>query len=222
MNKFLLITVFTILYTSAFAANTAQFVDANGNDVSGKTVEAFVSTEENPLTQELTYVAYSNLSFKNTENEDAFVKITSNISELSNGTHQICFGSCIYHDKVGEYSQGANAVPVAANSAMPLAAEWIPADGATSGQCVVEYKAAFFSETPPFSYEYLADGPSVKVIYKFDGSGGINNLHADRKVVAESYYDLLGCQIENPNSGIYIKRMIYNDGSVKAVKVHVK
>lgn len=51
---------------------------------------------------------------------------------------------------------------------------------------------------------------------------GIKNIAADAEVVSSAYFDLQGRRIANPASGLYIRRDVFSDGSVKAVKTVVK
>ena len=65
--------------------------------------------------------------------------------------------------------------------------------------------------------EYASDivqmvGPDVSV----------DSLNADRKPVAETWYDLSGRRVANPANGIYIRRIEYSDGSTRSLKTVLK
>ena len=49
--------------------------------------------------------------------------------------------------------------------------------------------------------------------------GGIESLASDKNVISETYYDLQGRVIANPESGIYVKSTLYDDGSIINTKV---
>ena len=50
----------------------------------------------------------------------------------------------------------------------------------------------------------------------------VDSLNADRKPVAETWYDLSGRRVANPANGIYIRRIEYSDGSTRSLKTVLK
>ena len=49
---------------------------------------------------------------------------------------------------------------------------------------------------------------------------GVDNVAAP--VVSVSYYNLMGVQVNQPEAGVAIKRIVRADGSIEAVKVLIK
>jgi hypothetical protein len=50
-------------------------------------------------------------------------------------------------------------------------------------------------------------------------STGINNIAVDKSVKSEVYYDLTGRRVANPENGLFIKKVTYNDNTVKVSKI---
>ena len=226
MKKFLLLAFLAILGTSAYAADIVQFVDADGNDVSGKTVEAVVESHDDGFGT-IENVAYSNLSVKNVSGSVQYVDVATTITEISNGYHQICFGSCTPAQTApGEYA-GMGAQTMKIDAVQGIMSEWFPAEGATTGQCVITYQAKIYDATienpaiPIPTFKFKENGPSVTVIYTFTPTGGVNNLEAGKNVASVRYYNICGSEVSNPATGLYIKRIVYTDGSVKTEKLHI-
>ena len=52
--------------------------------------------------------------------------------------------------------------------------------------------------------------------------GSVAGIGADRKVSSVRYYDVAGCEVANPSAGIFIKRVVYEDGTVASFKKLVR
>jgi hypothetical protein len=48
---------------------------------------------------------------------------------------------------------------------------------------------------------------------------GVNNIAVDKSVKSEVYYDLTGRRVANPENGLFIKKVTYNDNTVKVSKI---
>ena len=61
------------------------------------------------------------------------------------------------------------------------------------------------------------------IVYS-DGTviSGIKNASADAKTKSISYYDLSGRMIQNPKHGLFVKKTVMSDGSVKTSKTVVE
>lgn len=102
------------------------------------------------------------------------------------------------------------------------------------------YENIFSSGTAKCVYFYMEgiDEIGVQSVYMQPVEGGepvelcseivsvqvssVANAIADKAVSSSAYYDLQGRRVANPAAGLYIRRDVMTDGSVKAVKVAVK
>lgn len=69
------------------------------------------------------------------------------------------------------------------------------------------------------------DGKEVELrsnIVEIAYVNGIKSIANDANVVSSTYFDLQGRKIANPAAGLYIRRDVLSDGSIKAVKTVVK
>lgn len=57
------------------------------------------------------------------------------------------------------------------------------------------------------------------IVYVKKNQSGIDNVDADAAVKNVQYFDITGRRIVNPSNGVYIKRVEYTNGTVKAVKI---
>ena len=220
MKKILLLTLAAMLSSAAYA-QSFQILDADGNDVSGKTIDVYTEEHIDPFTGPY-LVANSNLFVKNISAVIYQCKADFSITEMTNGMHQICLDKCVVQESTGDYATGYK--PIKAGESVGLLAEWLPASGASEGKCVVTYNTSIYTAKQNGSdYEYtkVKDGPSVTVNYIL-GEAGVKDLEANKEVASVTYYDMCGCQVANPTFGLYIKRVAYTDGSVESVKLSVK
>ncbi len=222
MKRFLLLTSTALLSLLTYAQrNVIQIVDAEGNDVSNKTINVVSVTEDDGFG--LISIADSKLTIKNTSDKLIQCKVTYAIKEISNGYHSICFSACENKTEVCESDYNTPS-PIKANKELPLRAEWFPAEGATDGKCLVEYKTAIYTaalddEGKPV-YTFVADGPSVTVNYTH-GTSGVNGIPTDNKG-SVTYYDLQGRKLLAPQSGLCIKKTIQPNGTIVNKKVYIK
>jgi hypothetical protein len=52
-----------------------------------------------------------------------------------------------------------------------------------------------------------------------NGVTGVNNIAVDKAVKSEVYYDLTGRRVVNPENGLFIKKVTFNDNTVKVSKI---
>lgn len=52
-----------------------------------------------------------------------------------------------------------------------------------------------------------------------ESTTGVSNIAADKAVKSEVYYDLTGRRVVNPENGLYIKKVTYEDNTVKVSKI---
>lgn len=65
--------------------------------------------------------------------------------------------------------------------------------------------------------EYASD-----VVQMVGSNVSVESLNADRKPVAETWFDIHGRRVANPDKGIYIRNIEYSDGSTRSFKTVVK
>lgn len=70
--------------------------------------------------------------------------------------------------------------------------------------------------------KYVVDGVENVSGVAYYGSTGIREANVEEELEAVVYTDLLGNRVTSPTAGLYIKTMIYSDGSRKSVKTFVK
>ncbi len=215
-----LFAAFSCMFT--YAQNTVQIVDGEGNDVSDKTITVVAETIVDEFTEVATLVADGGLKIKNISDNITYCKVASyNIKEITNGSHQLCYVECIQKSRAGNYQYAENTNPssIKAGAEKLMRAEWFPAEGATEGKCVVEYKTEIYSYSDG-KYTFVEDGPTVTVNYVL-GATAIDGVAAGEEV-SVTYYDMLGCKVSSPKAGVYIKRAVMADGTVVCRKVCVK
>lgn len=61
-------------------------------------------------------------------------------------------------------------------------------------------------------------GYGIRSFFRTSEESGIDATIADCNVIAEEYYDLLGRRVMSPQTGIYIIKQSYSDGSIKTHK----
>lgn len=69
---------------------------------------------------------------------------------------------------------------------------------------------------------YLLNGEQYEseVIYYDDSK--VEAVESEAGVVAETYYDINGLRVNNPENGLFIRRAVLSDGSIKTSKVVIK
>lgn len=90
-------------------------------------------------------------------------------------------------------------------------------------------KHAFIFHTRGFQslgLRTLYKNPDGTVVYSdmlyapgYEGSVSIGTTLREKTVISVCWFDLTGCQVDKPGKGIYIKQMVYSDGSVNSYKI---
>ncbi len=205
-----------------YAQSTVQIVDGKGNDVSNKTIIVAAETIVDDFTGDATLVADGGLKIKNVSDNITYCKVVSyNIKEISNGSHQLCYVECIQKSVAGNYQYAENTNPstIKAGAEKLMRAEWFPAEGATEGKCVVEYKTAIYTYNEG-TYTFAENGPTVTVNYVLGDTDAIGDIAANEEL-SVTYFDLLGRKVDSPK-GVCIKRAVMADGAVVCRKVCIK
>ncbi len=204
----------------SYAQSTVRILDEEGNDVSNKTITVAAEAVEDVFGgTEL--VADAGLKIKNVSDNVTYCKVASyNIKEITNGSHQLCYDACIQKSATGNYryAEKTNPSTIKAGAEKLMRAEWFPAEGATEGKCVVEYKTELYAYNDG-KYTFVEEGPTVTVNYVL-GATAVDDIAAVEEA-SVTYYDLLGRKVDSPR-GVCIKRTVMADGTVVCRKVCVK
>ncbi len=226
MKKLLLLTFAAMIGSAAYADESVfQIVDANGNNVSGQTIECKAAEVTDPILGTSAVYANAGLAVKNVTVGAQQCKMTYTISDITHGQHQICFTSCVVKETVGTFELDYKAIK--GGKQQGFMAEWFPYDvngNVIDGSCTVTYSTEVYTASKQgneYVYTKSGDGPSVTIKY-YQGEAGVGSIDSDKEVASETYYDLCGCQVANPSFGLYIKRVVYSDGSVESTKVSIK
>jgi len=167
--------------------DTFQFVDKNGSVVSnGTTIVATELTEDEFLGNNIN----CGLQVKNMSGATAHVRMVYEVSTIDNGSVQVCFPvTCNSQFQQGVYETAAG--PMDSGEVRDLQSEWFPL---AYGQCVVSYRIELMKQVgffPRQSYEKVADGPTVSVVFRYDDPAAIAAVERSTKQHAQRF-DLLG------------------------------
>jgi len=201
--------------------HSVEFVDANGDVVDNGSVINRMDVEENDYGK---LQISSGLYAKNTTEDVVGVAVQLTIETLPSGSFQHCFpGSCkVTQSPQTDYSYTQGPMSSRAGTTESLQSEWLVEEG-KYGTCTVTYQFKIYEIDPiSFEYNFYADGPSVTVNYIYADPAGINANVADQVLKDVGYYDLSGRRVSNPSSGVYVKKMVYADGSVVTKKMTLK
>lgn len=168
---------------------TFQFVDENGSVVpDGTTIVATTLVEDEFMGNNIP----SGLYVKNTGETTAHVRLIYEVSQIDNGLVQVCFPvTCNSEGAVGSYNTAAG--PMMADEERDLQSEWFPED---YGTCKVKYRLELMEQRgifPRQTYEKVADGPTVSVVFSYDDPAAVTSLVQQHAPSAQRY-DLLGRQ----------------------------
>lgn len=236
MKKTLLSIVFIATASFAFADvdHTMEFVDKDGNIVADGSVINRTEVEEDDFGD---MQIKSGLYAKNTSSKAVNIGFTITAENVPSGQFRHCFpGSCNntpQHPELATYpiigsvdtrAVGSTGTTIKAGETQDLQSEWILESG-KYGTCTVKYQFHIYTaaiQDGKIVYTSKGDGPSVTVNYIYQDPTGINTNVAEQKLNSVSYYDLSGRKVSHPESGVYVKKMTYADGTVKSQKVAVK
>ncbi len=229
----LAMVLFTASWLSAQSASDLQFVyiDDNGQEVGVVADNAIVNVSKvvEPVYDFDDPYISSGLAVKNTAANGRRVQLAYDITALPNGRHDLCFfGACVSDNTTGSFTYprlsskgniiGLNALK--AGSVTSLKAEWYCT---AAGTATIVYKANVCTATGEAedgvnaTYQVAAEGPTVTVNYIYDPSG-VEEITIDNPVKT-IYYNMEGCRVDNPESGLFIMHTTYANGKVTVKKV---
>lgn len=236
MKKFYLfiaMMLFVAPWLKAQSAADLQFVylDDNGQEIGTVADNAIVNVSKvvEPVYDFDDPYISSGLAVKNVAANGRRVQLAYDITALPNGRHDICFfGACMSDNTTGSFTYprlsnkgnivGLNALK--AGSVTSLKAEWYCT---AAGTATVVYKANICTGTGEAEdgvnaiYAVSAEGPTVTVNYIYDPSG-VDEVTIDNPVKT-LYYNMAGCLVEKPESGLFIMHNTYANGKVVVKKV---
>jgi len=203
------------------ADKTFCFIDANGNEVAdGSTVTFYVKTEEIipgiPSLGTKTEAKFD-LNVKNTTSNNAAVSAHIVTDKLSSGRLQFCFPNTCPPVIPADYTTDNRIL--APGESIPLNSEWIPEEG-TYGEADFTLQIRlmdYFGMNGNYNYEFLANGPKIKIHCIYADPAGIGSLEADKNANVVSRYNAGGQLISEPVKGINILRLS-NGKTIKMVK----
>ena len=178
---------------------TFQFVDKSGNAVAdGSTITVSELTEDEFLGNYIN----SGLFVKNTSGEAAVARVVYTISQIDNGSLQVCFPvTCNSKADAGTYETSSGTLQ--AGERHDLESEWFPT---AYGTCQATYRLEVMQQMgvfPNYSYVKTADGPTVTVLFSNPDPANVKGVtyEADapvavydaqgRPVVAKEHHGLL-------------------------------
>lgn len=199
---------------------TLQFVFNDGTVVpSGSTITA--STAETTITGRVEIK--SGLYVKtNVESGGSYVSVAYTV-DAPNGDVQLCYPlNCANINGSGETSIG---MMRAGSDPQDLQSEWFPTAYGTATVTYTLKKYQYEGMGGPLGltpiYNFLNNCATVTVKYVYADPAGINEAIANGEAVAVTYYDMAGRKVLNPGKGLFIKKAMMADGTVKTVKVAV-
>ncbi|MDO4159813.1 MAG: hypothetical protein Q4D41_05115 [Prevotellaceae bacterium] len=223
MKKIFALCLVLFAGTSVFAqedvTNIFQFCDADGNVIENGSVLTRDEIEEYPFGSvdfDNSVIVPSGLYMKTTDADAGYyVGISYTISEISRGSHQICFPiTCISERTAGTYDTSKGQIAEGALSDMQT--EWLTGG---YGTCTVTYTIHVYEYASLGRYNEVGEGSTITVNYVYADPAGIESTEAGKTVVSSKYYDLNGCEISEPVKGLYIQKSKLSDGTYKTTKI---
>jgi hypothetical protein len=199
----------TVIGLQAQSEFPVQFADKDGNTFDdGSTLvlteyeaDAFGSIE-----------MPTNLYVKNMTTESVQIGGIYTIETLDNGLFQTCFPeNCVAQERTGTFETKSGTL--GADELKNMQTEWMPMD---NGKCVVTYQLVTYKQNT-LTKEWSIDqhGPTITLDFTLI----MNDIRtAGTKVVSITYYDLTGQKTNRPKHGVYLQKIVYQDGSSKTLK----
>ena len=225
MKKILSLCLAVLAAVAARAATNEDlmFCDADGNTYADGTVLVLTDIEDNLFGEDGSdnlYIINSNLYVTNTTEELRHVVLTYTISEITRGTHSCCFPStCVTMTSTGSFESDKGSMK--AGVVKNMITEWYTGG---EGSCTVTYTLhAYQYDSSSADYNYLGEGPTITVQYVYSTEDtSVSKTTAKSNVAGVEYFDVAGCKVKNPKSGLFIRRTTMTDGTVKTQKVIIK
>ncbi len=188
-------------------AQTVAFVDKDGNQIADGSTIVRNETEVDPFDPE-TAIIHSGLFVKNIGSVGYDVVVEANITQLDNGSVQLCFPLvCKTSEEVGTILSDRATVSTT-DAPKDIQSEWI----ATGyGACTIIYTAKAYAVLT----NNVVDSYTVTVNYVYADPAGIGKVTVD--AIPQTYYNLSGQSIAASQHGLNIVRLA--DGrTIKIIK----
>jgi len=180
---------------------TLVFVNEQGEEIANGSV---IDVKEAEIDDFGTIQLPSGLYVKNTTSSSVYTSMAYTISQIDNGTFQICFPSyCITKDVAGvfETTQGT----LAGNKTVSAQCEWFPSQEGAYGTVVAKLQIILYKyNAVTKQYSKNGYGPTVTVNFNYTDADDVKSINAeDSNDVA---YNLAGQAVdENTYKGIVVK-----------------
>lgn len=190
-----------------------QFADKNGNIIPDGTTLNITTYEDNGFEIQMP----SGLYAKNTSSESVHCAGTFTVQSMTNGTFQSCFpGNCMQAPRLGEFTTQDGDID--GNQLKNMLTEWLPE---ADGTCTVVYQLISYKKNAVTKkWVKNEEGPSITLNFTYNTTN-IANAKSKKTIRSTQYYDILGKRIEKPAKGLFIKKIIYSDGSQSVKKQHI-
>ena len=201
----------TVLGLQAQSEFPVQYADKDGNIIENGTT--LVLTEY--VTDAFGSIEMpTNLYVKNMTSESVQIGGIYTVETLDNGHFQTCFPeNCVAQEQTGTYETKNGAL--GAEELKNMQTEWIPSE---NGRCVVTYQLVTYEQNG-LTKEWSIDrhGPTITLDFTLDMTG-ISAAGTASKVVSVTYFDLTGQKTCRPKRGVYLQKIVYQDGTSKTRK----
>ena len=180
-----------ILFFCAMAPSMAQ---------TGESFQ-FIDAQDNTVPDGSTITVVKNVGLT-----AEYVRVVYDITTLDNGSLQVCFPvTCNSQEAKGTYETTPGSM--APGAVYDLQSEWFPT---AFGTCVVTYRLEVMKQVGLFpyqSYEKVADGPSVTVVFNYADPARIAATKRQASPTS-ACFDLLGRPVTRMGSKAVQKRVV--------------
>lgn len=223
-------------YSASFAQlqtpidHTFEFVNdsKNGNIIENGTIINISNVETSDDGISIRKFINSGLYVKNTTGEIAYGGLLITIENLPSGMLSHCWPSVCQNYTQDYLAQNGNVINRDPARVQPstegdqsLQSEWYISEG-QYGTCTVSYQFKVYTIDKDFNYTPKGDGPKVTVNYIYSNPNGINSNVASKQLKSIAYFDLSGREVKNPVQGVFVKKLVYADGTTRTVKEYKK
>lgn len=140
-----------------------------------------------------------------------------------------CFSSEYAGTKFEQVGDNANPSTVLPGQDFELQSEYFPEEG-EYGTYTISYQWKVYNlkevdkgdNKIEYEMSLKGDGPKVTVNYIYSNPNGINSNVASKQLKSIAYFDLSGREVKNPVQGVFVKKLVYADGTTRTVKEYKK
>jgi hypothetical protein len=193
--------------------HTFEFCDANGTTIADGTVITVDKVVEDDFGSK---IVSSGLYVKNTSDSPASLKVNFKITEMPNGSLQICFPiNCIAKNNTGQWDTGSGEMSsfdaTDLSTIKSLACEWSPT---AYGKCVTSFQLKPYNTVT----KTTTNGPTVTVNFVYPDPSGVTNVTTDSNATEVAYYNAAGQRIFKLSKGLNIIKLSNGKAYKKFIK----